>query len=118
MTLQRALWHSFRYFFAAELFLSVANAFMWPTSFIEATIIGVGGGLVSIPAATLIIWGTQRMQRSLATTFIVTLLGITTNTIATTTLAIASIFHELNFWVSIVPALCTVAAICFCFKKQ
>jgi hypothetical protein len=45
-------------------------------------------------------------------------LGITTNTIATTTLAIASIFHELNFWVSIVPALCTVAAICFCFKKQ
>lgn len=62
MTIKRALWHTFRYFFAAELFLTVTNAFMWPGALLLTTLIAIGGGIASLPTATLIEWSVQRRQ--------------------------------------------------------
>lgn len=117
MTIKRALWHTLRYFFAAQLFLTVANAFMWPGALLLATLIAIGGGIASLPTATLIEWSVQRTQWRLATKFLAILTGITANTILFTGTTIAIVFNEYNMSPCIAPALCTVAAICFCFKK-
>ncbi len=117
MTTLHALTQAFRMFFVAELLLAVANAYIWEWSFFEASIVAVGGGLAAIPSAAAVIWCIQRTQWTKARKFLGLLVAITLNTATVCSLCMGIIFHEYGLHYSLPPALCTIAAVCFCFKE-